>query len=255
MESSIVILIFIFGAIIGSFLNVCIYRIPRDESISYPPSHCTECGTRIKPYDMIPILSYIFLKGRCRKCSSKISMMYPAVELANGILYALIYMKYGLSISFVKFIIFTSFMIVIGLIDYKTMEVHFKISFFAVLIAVFFIIVNAYSSKSFFSALTYIYGAVLGGGIISLIILLTAGMGWGDAEICLLAGLFLGLQNTILTLFLSFITGGIVGILLIIFKVKSRKDAIPFGPFIVLSSIISMLCGENIVYWYMSLLV
>ena len=127
MESFFSISIFMLGLLIGSFLNVCIYRIPRGESIAYPPSHCTSCGSNIKSYDLIPVISWIFLRGKCRNCDQKISMRYALVELATAILFLLTYLQYGVSIFLLRFIILIPFLIVIAMIDYDTMDVYTKL--------------------------------------------------------------------------------------------------------------------------------
>ncbi|OAA86982.1 prepilin peptidase [Clostridium ljungdahlii] len=243
------IIIFIFGTIIGSFLNVCIYRIPMQESIVYPPSHCTNCGNRIKWYDLIPIVSYAILRGKCRNCREKISKKYPIVESITGLLYLMLYMRFGISIDTVKYVVFISILIVIGVIDFNTTDIYFKITIIGVISAFVFLGIYYYNGLP---VKTYIYGGIAGGGLLVLIILITkGGMGWGDAEICLVCGLFLGLKFTFVMLFLSFIIGAIVGLILILSGKKSRKDYIPFGPFIVLASIITVFCGQNIVNWYL----
>ncbi|EQB3123923.1 prepilin peptidase, partial [Clostridium botulinum] len=120
------IIVLILGIIIGSFLNVCIYRIPKGESIIFPPSYCEKCGVNIKIYNLIPVVSYIFLRGRCKCCKNKISLRYPLVELLTGILFLSIYHLCGLNFSFIKYIIFVSFIIVIGFIDLDTTDVYSK---------------------------------------------------------------------------------------------------------------------------------
>lgn len=245
-------IIFIFGAVIGSFLNVCIYRIPRGESIAFPPSHCTNCKKEIKWHDLIPIISYIFLRGKCRYCREKISIRYPIVEFITALLFLANYSIYGLTFDFVKYTTFVSFLIVIGMIDYDTTDVYFSTTLSGIVSGVIFIGVLAYNMLPVKS---YIYGGILGGGFLALIILITkGGMGWGDAEICLMSGLFLGFKLTILMLFLSFIIGSIAGIVLILLGKKSKKDYIPFGPYIALSAILCVLSGEKIFSFYMSLI-
>lgn len=242
--------IFILGLLIGSFLNVCIYRIPRGESISYPPSHCTSCGERIKPSDLFPVFSYLFLRGKCRSCGERISIKYPLIELLVGLLFLTLYVVYGISFELLKYMILISFIVVIGIIDMETTDVYFKTTLSGSLAGIIMLIIGCYLGIGFFE---YIYGALLGGGVISLIALLTGGMGWGDAEICFLCGLFLGFRLTVLMLFLSFIIGGITGLILILLKKKSHKDYIPFGPFISLASLICIYFGENILLGYISL--
>lgn len=245
-------IVFAFGLIIGSFLNVCIYRIPRGESIAFPPSHCTNCGERLKPYDLVPVISYIILKGKCRNCGSSISKIYPAIELLNGILYVLLFMQYGMSAEFIKFSAFASIMIVIGMIDLNTMEVYFNVTVFALITAGIFLL-NGYLHH--IGITSYILGALLGIGLIGAIVILTKGMGEGDIEIALTIGLFLGFRNTILALFLSFIIGGMIAAFLLISKKKSRKDPIAFGPFMAASSIAAALYGSSIISCYIKMVV
>lgn len=244
-----IILVLIYGLLIGSFLNVCIYRIPREESIAFPPSHCTNCNGRIKPYDLIPVVSYIFLRGKCRNCGQKISIKYPLVELMTALLLIFTYITYGFSLEFVKYSIFICISLVIGLIDLETTDVYFKTTLTGIITGIIFIIISGFNGTNIW---TYLFGGLLGGGLIGFIILLTHGMGWGDFEICLMVGLFLGLKLTALMLFLAFVIGGVIGVLLVITKIKSRKDYIPFGPFIVIAAIMAILFGNNIINLYVT---
>jgi leader peptidase (prepilin peptidase)/N-methyltransferase len=239
--------IFILGLILGSFFNVCIYRIPKEQSISYPPSHCTNCQNKIKWYDLIPVLSYVILGGKCRHCKEKISIRYPVIELLTAFLFLAIYIKYGLSLLTLKYIILASFLIIIGMIDFDTTDVYDITTIPAIVLGIIFV-VYAVIQKMDWQFL--VLGGLVGGGFIALIILLTKGMGWGDAEICLFCGLFLGLKLTILMLFLSMLLGSVIGIILIILKIKGRKDYIPFGPFIAMATLITILYGQNIIDFY-----
>lgn len=246
-----IVLFLVSGLIIGSFLNVCIYRIPKEESISFPPSHCVKCGIKIRWYDLIPILSYILLKGRCRNCREKISLRYPTIELITGVLFAALYIEFGLNVMLIKYLFLVSLLLVIGIIDFETMDVYFNTICTGIIAGIIFIAAGAYFNNlnvNYF--LDYLIGGAVGGGIISVIILITKGMGWGDAEICLAAGLFLGLKLTIVMLFLAFILGGAFGAALLILKIKKRTDPIPFGPFIALSGIITVFAGNYLLQWY-----
>lgn len=245
------IVVLIFGLFLGSFLNVCIYRIPRNESISYPPSHCTNCNTRIKLYDLIPVISYFILGGKCRKCRTKISLKYPTIELFTGIMFLLVFLKYGFSMNSLKYFFLISVLIPIGIIDYETTDVYFKMTLTGMIGGIIFAILGQYLGNSILDS---ILGGLLGGGVIALIILLTHGMGWGDFEICLMCGLFLGFKLTGFMLFSSFIFGGIVGGILLLLKIKKRGDYIPFGPVIVLGAIFTIYFGESIMNWYFSLI-
>ena len=123
-------LIAILGLVIGSFLNVCIYRIPKEESIAFPPSHCANCKHNLSPIDLVPVFSYIFLRGRCRYCKEKISIRYPLIESLNGILYLIVYLKFGLTLIALKYCILVSILIVIGMIDYDTQFVFTSTTIF-----------------------------------------------------------------------------------------------------------------------------
>lgn len=243
------IFILLLGLVIGSFLNVCIFRIPREESISFPPSHCTNCDNKIKAYDLVPVISFLLLRGKCRHCGERISMKYPLIELITSVLFLALYIKFGLSFDLLKFIILICFIIIIGIIDFETTDVYLKTTLPGIIIGILFIAIGYFNGQEVW---TYIFGGLLGGGVITAIVLLTNGMGWGDVEICLLAGVFLGFNLTIVMLFLSFVTGGILGILLIITKKRSRKDYIPFGPFISVGVIITVFLGQQLINLYMA---
>ncbi|MBU3127699.1 prepilin peptidase [Clostridium tagluense] len=255
MESIFPITIFILGLLIGSFLNVCIYRIPRGESIAYPPSHCTSCGSNIKSYDLIPVISWIFLSGKCRGCDQKISIRYALVELATAILFLLTYFQYGVSIFLLRYLILIPFLIVIAMIDYDTMEVYTTTTWVAIAMGIVLLGVNFYLGQA---VATYLYGALFGAGFIIIIILLSKliigieGMGWGDAEICGLCGLFLGFKLTLIMMFFSFIIGGIVGIYLLRFKKKNGRSEMPFGPSIIMATFLIIIWGDKILNWYLS---
>jgi len=247
------VLIFILGIVIGSFLNVCIYRVPMGKSIAFPPSHCTNCDNNLKPMDLIPILSYIFIGGRCRYCKEKISARYPIIEALNGILYLVVYLKFGLALIALKYCILVSILIVIGMIDYDTQFVFTSTTIFGGIIAVLFIIIQAVLYNT--GIIDLVSGGVIGFAIIGLIVFLTKGMGEGDIEIAAVCGLFLGIKGILLGLFLAVILGGIVGIIILLLKLKKAKEKIAFGPCIAIGSLISMLWGVEILKLYWELLV
>ena len=242
-------LITILGLVIGSFLNVCIYRIPVEESIAFPPSHCSKCKHDLSPIDLVPVFSYIFLRGRCKYCNEKISMRYPFIESLNGILYLIVYLKFGLTLIALKYCILVSILIVIGMIDYDTQFVFTSTTIFGGIIAGIFIIIQAIFYKA--GVIDLVLGGVVGFGIIGLIVFLTKGMGEGDIEIAAVCGLFLGVKGILLGLFLAIILGGIVGIIILLLKLKKAKEKIAFGPCIAIGSLISMLWGVEILnlYW------
>lgn len=244
------IIVLILGIIIGSFLNVCIYRIPKGESIIYPPSYCQKCGVNIKLYDLIPVISYMILRGKSRCCKGKISLRYPLIELITGILFLSIYYLCGLNLNFVKYIIFVSFIIIIGLIDLDTTDVYSKTTISAMIIGVIYILIEKFYFG--YDIKTYIYAVLLCTIIIGTIIFTTKGMGSGDLDIYIVVSLFLGFKITVMTIFFSFVFGALIGILLIVSKRKTRKDYIPFGPFIAIASIFSVLFGDKVFLFYVS---
>ena len=244
-------LVVIFGLVIGSFLNVCICRIANEESIAFPPSHCTNCGYELKAKDLIPVLSYIFLGGKCRSCKEKISIQYPIVQILNAILYIAIYLKFGFTLNLFKFCLFASLLIVIGFIDFKTKYVYNSTVVFGVVSGILFAVLEWMETKSI--PWNYIAGAFIGFGIIYLIVILTRGMGEGDIDIALICGLFLGIKGILVTLFLAIILGGIVATIILIFKLKERKAEIAFGPYLAIGGIIACLYGNSIIDFYLKL--
>ena len=245
------IFIFLLGTIIGSFLNVCIYRIPREESILYPSSHCPNCGTPLHWYDLIPILSYILQRGKCRYCRESISLQYPVIECLNGLLYLVIYNKFGLSMDFIFYATIFGILLIISFID-----LHFQIipDFLNVLILILAIIYKILQftlygiSSNLFNS---ILALIISGGIFLIIVILSkGGMGGGDVKLIGVLGFILGIKMVLLNIFLSFILGAIISIFLLLFKIKERKDSIPFGPFICLAFIITVFWGDLIINWY-----
>lgn len=239
------VMVLILGLIVGSFLNVCIYRVPRGESIAFPPSHCAACSTPIKKYDLVPVISFIFLGGRCRYCRDKISFQYPITELITGAVYIILFLTFGLSIEFVFYIILTSILILTSIIDLKTGYIYEYISFIGIGFGIAFVVYKYFTLGEF---LPYIIGGVVVALILS-IFAIFGGMGWGDVEIAFMCGLYLGFSSSLLMLFLSIIIGGIIGIIILILrKNKGKEDnTMPFGPCIALGCFISLLYGEGII--------
>jgi len=252
IEVIIIFILGLLGLIVGSFSNVCIYRIPKNESIIFPASHCPKCLKTIKPIDNIPLLSYILLKGRCRHCKSKISIQYPIVELLTGLIYLIIYLIYGFTIQSLIYIILSSALIIIAFIDLNEQIIPDVISLPG--IAIGFILSFFVTYISFVDS---ILGIAVGGGIILIIglggsvIFKKEAMGGGDIKLVAMIGAFLGYRYIIISLFLGFFLGALTGIILIMAKIKSREDVVPFGPFIVLGSFITLLGGEQIISWYL----
>jgi leader peptidase (prepilin peptidase)/N-methyltransferase len=266
---------FAFGLIIGSFLNVVIHRLPRDESVVLPPSHCPQCGYEIRPYDNIPVISYLLLRGRCRKCRTAISPIYPAVELLVGCLFLLFFvLRAGLTGEFFVDVIFVSLIVPLIFIDYEHMLLPNAITFpglvlgFVLRLMVPVPYVDQLRVAPAFQtwpswAVSLVgsgLGALAGGGVLWLIrkayflAMRREGMGRGDEKMMFMVGAFLGWQLTIVTIFLGAFAGSIVGLLIVAVRRGGMKTAIPFGVFLGPSAIISLAVGEKIVAWYLGLL-
>lgn len=249
MELIIGLIIFLFGLIIGSFLNVCIFRIQKEESIVFPASHCGSCNTKLKGKDLVPIVSFLTLKGKCRYCDDKVPIQYPLVEVATGILFIIVYLKFGLSIDFFKFVTLTSVLLVIGIIDYKTQYVYSSVIITGIAFGIIFLIITLITGERL-NLTNSIIGAFIPSLILAIIVWTTDGMGWGDVEIIFMIGIFLGLKLNLLNLFISIILGGVYAIYLIIFKKRNGKESIAFGPYIVAATFITFICGNQILDWY-----
>ncbi len=244
--------IFLFGLLIGSFLNVCIYRIPRHESIAFPGSHCTSCGAPIKPYDLVPVVSYLILQGKCRSCKSPISARYPIVELATAVLITGQAWKYGLSGEFFMFAMLTTILIVIAMVD---IDHHLIPDGFNLTVATTGILylLGVRVHQVGFSALLYgVLGSVLGAGLFLLIAVISkGGMGGGDIKLVAALGLWFGWKGLLVLLFIAFVIGAIVSVLLLLLRRKGRKDGIPFGPFLAFAAYLVSLFGTDLLQWYL----
>jgi leader peptidase (prepilin peptidase)/N-methyltransferase len=266
--------IFIFGLIIGSFLNVVIHRVPRRESIVLPDSHCPECNTRIRPYDNIPVLSYLILGGRCRSCGVRISPIYPAVELLVAVLYLLVFFKDGLSVRLIADLIFISLIVPLVFIDLRHKLLPNVITYpgFVVVLILRVIapdplIIN--TTRALFRLETWpiwwvallgsLLGAVAGGGTLWLIRELyfrfrhIEGMGLGDVKMMLMVGAFLGWQMTLVTIFIASLAGSLIGILAIWLRGGTLRMELQFGVFLGPASIIALFTGEELIRRYASL--
>jgi len=246
---------FLFGLCFGSFLNVVIYRIPNGLSILSPPSFCPSCRTPIRFHDNIPILSYLFLQGRCRHCKAKIPLRYPLVELLTGLLFLLLLRRFGLSLEFLSMAIFLALLLPISFIDleHKIIPDVLSISgiFLGLLLSLFR---NPISFKG------SLFGLLLGGGILFLISFVyelftkREGMGGGDIKLLAMIGSFLGVKGVLFSLIVASFIGTCVGIPLMIAKGADTKYAIPFGPFLSLSALIYIVYGDLIIFALLRLL-
>ncbi|WP_312702227.1 prepilin peptidase [Sedimentibacter sp.] len=247
-------LITLYGLIIGSFLNVCIYRIPREESIAWPGSHCPRCNHNLSWYDNIPLLSYITLKGKCRYCGTGISAQYPLVEALNAVLYIVMYVKFGFGVDFVFYSLISSVLLVVIFIDLKEMIIPDSLVLCILILSVVHKSVNYFLYSMPFGLLDSVLGLLAAGGVFLIIVLVSrGGMGGGDVTLIGALGFVLGLRYILLTIFLSFILGAVISVFLLAAKIKTRKDPIPFGPFIVTGFFITILWGQDIINLYFNL--
>lgn len=248
--------IFVFGAAVGSFLNVCIYRLPRSLSLIHPGSRCPQCGARIAFYDNIPILSYLWLRGRCRHCGAIISLRYPVVELAAGLFAVALFSREGLALQegLVLYVLVAT-LLVVTFIDIDHQIIPDVITYPGIVIG--------FLSSFVLGNITYkesLLGIVLGGGLLLLVAsgyyLLTKkeGMGGGDVKLLAMIGAFLGWKAVIFTILVGSAIGTVLGIAMAVRTPGGRKLAIPFGPFLGLGALLFIFQGQKIIAWYIGLM-
>lgn len=276
--SPIVIGVYMFslGLLIGSFLNVCILRIPEGKSIVLPASACPKCGAKIRPYDNIPVISYLLLRGKCRSCKTRISPMYPLVELLTAILFFGCYWAFGLTIETAKWCVFSAIMIVLVFTDLRERILPDVVNFFGFGVGLVFGLFLApedgtarWLAHSVFpslhatwaiSLLDALLGAAAGGGLLWLVMEAyfrlrhREGMGLGDVKMMLMVGAFLGLKRTMLTIFAGSLLGSLIGIAFIMARGKKSDYELPFGTFLGMAALLVMFFGTPVVNWYSGLL-
>lgn len=263
-------LVVVWGLLIGSFLNVCIYRIPRGRSVVREPSSCPHCGTQIRPWHNIPIVSFLLLRGKCAHCGGPISRVYPLVELATAVLFYLAYLKYQTDPAFLVNIFFFSLLMVLIFIDLFERILPDLLTLGGGLVG---FLISPFQSEEFLRSdpllggeggiwVDYVHsalGALMGAGILWLVATLylkikkIEGMGFGDVKMMGMVGAFLGWRYVWLAIFLGSFIGAVVGFLYIWMLGKGRRYELPFGSFLGLGAIITTLWGQNLVSWYLSL--
>lgn len=258
---------FIFGLVVGSFLNVCIYRLPQKKSIISPASYCPHCRRPIEAVDNIPLVSYLLLRGRCRHCGAKISLRYPLVELATGLLFASVWLKFGLSRWFLPALFYGSVLILVGVIDLQHRIIPNKVVLpslsvgLVLLIPAIFgknILPLVFQQKTKLLWLDSLGGLLIGGGLLFLvgavgqILFKREAMGGGDIKLGAFLGLFLG-RYVLVALFLSFLVGAVVGLTLILLGKASRKTLLPFGPYLSLGGLVALFYGQQLWTFYLAL--
>lgn len=245
----------VLGLIIGSFLNVCIYRMPRGCSIIFPYSKCPSCDMPIRAIDNVPIISYILLGGKCRYCKARISFRYPAVEALNAALYAAVLYRYGMGWHLPVYLAFVSALVVITFIDLEFQIIPDRITLGgipAALLAGAFLLPDPMSRAELLGAKASVIGAASGFGLFYAVALLSrGGMGGGDIKLMAMIGGLMGWKAVLMTTLLGSFTGSVLGIFLMLFRGKGRKTKIPFGPFLALGALIALLFGEEILRWYL----
>ncbi len=246
---------FVIGTVIGSFLNVCIYRIPAGKSIVSPPSACPHCGQQIRWYQNIPVVSYLLLGGKCSSCKVAISFRYPAIEILTGILFTLVLYYFGFSPATPVYWLFAAALVTITFIDLDHQIIPDVISLPGIVIG--FICSFLIPWVSWIDSLL---GIVIGGGILLLIAWLYAklagreGMGGGDIKFLGMLGAFLGWKAILPVVFISSLVGTFVGVPLMLLQKSDSRLAIPFGPFLAFAALVYLFWGEQLIHWYLNLI-
>ena len=246
--------IFLFGLAVGSFLNCVIYRMEQKKSFLKGRSYCPNCKHVLSWKDLIPVLSFIILKGKCRYCNKRISIQYPILELATALLFLVIFWILGFrfDLTFGFWILISSLLIIIFVFDLKHYIIPDSAIFPAIILTFLYNLITNYELL----ITNYLFSALAAAGFFLIIYLVSRGkwLGFGDVKLTFLMGFFLGFPNILVALFLSYLVGAIIGIGLIIAKKKSLKSKVPFGPFLVTGTFIALFFGERIINWYLNLI-
>jgi len=251
METATLAFVFAYGAIIGSFLNVCIARLPEGRSIVRPPSHCPKCQSPIAWYDNVPILSYLWLAGRCRTCRVRISPLYPAVEILTGALAVALFLRLGPTLAFAGYFAFAAALVVITFIDLDHQIIPDVISLPGIALGLAFSLVSPLVGPR-----DAILGVLAGGGTLLAVAWLyktlrgQEGMGGGDIKLLAMIGAFLGWQSIFVTLFVGSVIGSIIGVIVMLYEGADTKLAIPFGPFLAGGALVYLFFGDRILAFY-----
>ncbi len=237
-------IIFLFGIVIGSFLNVCIFRIPKKEDIVKTGSHCMSCGYRLKWYDMIPVFSFLALRGKCRKCKTKLSVQYPLIEAANGILYVCIVWTGGLSIESLLYCLMASALIVLSVIDFRTYEIPFGINLFILALGLIRVVTDLQH------ILNYLIGLLAVSIVLAVLYYASGGraIGGGDVKLMAACGLLLGWKLIILAFLIGCVLGAVIHVIRM--KVSGEGRVLAMGPYLSLGVLISALWGDQMLTWY-----
>jgi leader peptidase (prepilin peptidase)/N-methyltransferase len=266
MTTTLTVLFTVVGVAIGSFLNVCIDRLPLNKSLLVPPSHCDSCQRRLSALDIIPLLSYLWLRGRCRYCRAWIPLRVPLVELLTGVLFFLAFWYYGLSAQFGITAFWCCVFLVIIFIDWEHKLVLNKVTYPMAAVALVILAVDSLTSGSLVPGelaflplnkpiiLSGVIGGAVGLGFFLLIMLIfPKGMGLGDVKLACLIGLVTGWPMVIVALLIGILIGGLVAVVLLSLRLKGRKDAVPYGTLLAIGPIVTLFWGMDIFHWYQNL--
>lgn len=242
------------GLAVGSFLNVVVYRVPRGESVVHPRSRCPQCGRQLSAGDNIPVLSWLLLRGRCRTCRAPISARYPAIELGTALLFALLAWRLHDDAALPAFLVFAAAGIAVSAVDLERFIVPNRIVYPALgLIAPLLVVAAAVEGEWGSLGRAAVGGAVGFGALFAIHLVSPRGMGFGDVRLAGLLGVvvgWLGVAHVLLALFLGFLSGSLVSVGLVATRLRTRKDRVPFGPFLVLGAVLAILLGQPILRWY-----
>ena len=254
MTVSIPLITAVIGLFIGSFLNVCIHRIPRGESIVFPSSRCPACLERIRPWDNIPVLSYLLLRGRCRDCGERISLRYPVVEILSGLVALAMLYRFGPGASFLAYYAWACVLLVITFIDIDHQIIPDGLSIGGIVVGLALVWWLPVSYRDALIGLALGVGLLI--GVIYGYYFLTGkqGMGGGDVKLLGMIGVFTGWEGVLFTIFAGSLLGSLVGIPWALSQRKNMQAAIPFGPFLALGAFIHVLFGDMLIEWYFSIL-
>lgn len=239
------IIIFMFGIVIGSFLNVCIYRIPLKEDIVKVRSHCMSCGYKLEWYDLVPLLSFLFLRGKCRKCGAKLSVQYPLIEALNGILYVMIVYIHGVNIDSLLYCLLGSALIVLSVIDFRTYEIPFGINLFILALGLIRLALD------YHNFLSYLVGSLAVSVVLTILYYASGGraIGGGDVKLMAACGLFLGWKLIILAFALGCVLGAVIHVIRM--KVSGEDHVLAMGPYLSAGVLIAALWGNQMLSWYL----
>lgn len=251
------IIITIFGLVIGSFLNVIILRFDDIKSILKTRSHCMHCKKELAWYDLVPFFSYILLAGKCRYCKQNISLQYPIVEILTALIFALLYWKFGLTLQ-AGFLAAISCLLIIAMVyDFLHYEISDTVVWLGIILWVIWLAISYFAfHTSYLVLLNSLYGGLALGGFLALLVIVSREkwMGAGDIPLGFLLGAIIFWPNVLLSSFLSFFIGSLVGLILVGFKLKGMKDKIPFAPFLIIATFITLFFGDTIIDYYLKLI-